>query len=238
MPRWLSRRSRARRRRRWPSSWSAAASSRSRRLTSRGAYARTRRHPAPTTWRAWTRTSASWTDAPRRRRCSAPPASANPRTAPQRLAADALCFGVVATHLPLTRSLLSLRHGGRCGYSQRVRALSRATSSQRRPRPPSLLQCCLLGCLLLSALLGCLLPLRLDQAQPCQVRLRLRRLALSSHGARRSHQSHCVVRGCAATRACCVSFQCRSSARAFSSTSLRQSHVSPVRHARHKTPQP
>jgi hypothetical protein len=39
----------------------------------------------------------------------------------------------------LTRSLLSLRHGGRCGYSQRVRALSRATSSQRRPRPPSLL---------------------------------------------------------------------------------------------------
>ena len=76
--------------------------------------------------------------------------------------------------------------------------------------------------LLLRALLGSLLALRLDQAQARQVCLRLRRLALqrgrtvSARAAQRV--AYCVRR----PRACCVSFQCRSSARAFSIASLRR----------------
>ena len=72
--------------------------------------------------------------------------------------------------------------------------------------------------LFLRTLLGSLLALRLDQAQARQVCLRLRRLALQP-AAQVSCASKTQREACR-SRACCVSFQCRSSARAFSIASL------------------
>jgi hypothetical protein len=119
-----------------------------------------------------------------------------------------------------------------CTRKSSQKARARRARSERTRRAP---------------LLGRLLPLRLDEAQPRQVRLRLVRLALSDVSVRKESMPRqrslgsvlftrvcvCVWKG--AARTACVSFQWRSSARVFSIASLRACATSAATHTHENT---